>query len=104
MACGLHLTGRLRPECRMPFKGNDSFEELLKDPARFYDRPQAIADDKTLTGEQKLNLLESWARDEERLQVATEENMGGGESSRLDEVLVVLGRLRESTASSRAHH
>jgi hypothetical protein len=51
-------------------------------------------DDKTLTMEQKSSLLESWAADEQRLQIATEENMGGGESSRLDEVLEVLGRLR----------
>lgn len=74
--------------------GINKFEELLKDPSRFYGRPQAIADDKTLTLEQKLGLLESWAADEQRLQIATEENMGGGESSRLDEVLEVLGRLQ----------
>lgn len=88
----------------MPPPGINAFEELLKDPSRFYDRPQAIADDATLTGEQKLSLLESWAKDEERLQVATEENMGGGESSRLDEVLEVLGRLRDSNARSPLPH
>jgi hypothetical protein len=72
----------------------NKFEELLKDPSRFYDRPQAVVDDRTLSDQQKLRLLESWAADEQRLQIATEENMGGGESSRLDEVLEVLGRLR----------
>ena len=85
----------------MQLKGTNTFDELLKDPSRFFERPQAGADDKTLSGEQKLSLLESWAKDEERLQVATEENMGGGESSRLDEVLAVLARLRESEAPRR---
>jgi hypothetical protein len=72
----------------------ENFDEIRKDPSRYYAGPQAIADDKTLNGEQKLSLLESWAADEERLQAATGENMGGGESSRLDEVLAVLGQLR----------
>jgi hypothetical protein len=78
----------------MPYKGMNAFEDLLKNPSRFYPRPQAVADDRSLSNEQKLSLLESWAADEKRLQIATEENMGGGESSRLDEVLEVLGRLR----------
>lgn len=82
----------------------EKFDELLKDPSRHYSVPQAIAEDQNLSREQKLRLLESWAADEERLQVATEENMGGGESSRLDEVLEVLGRLRESDTRSVASH
>lgn len=88
----------------MPLKGINKFEELLKDPSRFYDGPQAIAEDKTLTAEQKFSLLESWAADEQRLQIATEENMGGGESSRLDEVLEVLGRLRDPDFKPPAVH
>jgi hypothetical protein len=88
----------------VPFKATYKFEELLKDPSRFYERPQAVIDDRTLSSEQKLSLLESWAKDEERLNVATEENMGGGENSRLDEVLSVLARLRESDASSPTRH
>jgi hypothetical protein len=88
----------------VPFKATHKFEELLKDPSRFYERPQAVADDKTLTGEQKLSLLESWAKDEERLNVATEENMGGGENSRLDEVLAVLVRLRGSADTPPTRH
>jgi hypothetical protein len=74
----------------------EKFDELLKDPSRYYSAPRAIEEDKNLSREQQLRLLESWASDEERLQVATEENMGGGESSCLDEVLEVLARLRKS--------
>jgi hypothetical protein len=62
----------------------EKFDELLKDPSRYYSAPRAIEEDKNLSREQQLRLLESWASDEERLQVATEENMGGGESSCLD--------------------
>jgi hypothetical protein len=82
----------------------EKFDEIRKDPSRYYDVPQAIADDKTLTEDQKLELLESWAADEERLHVATEENMGGGESGRLDEVLAVLGRLRNPDFRSPSRH
>ncbi len=88
----------------MPLKGVNRFEELLKNPARFYHGPQAIADDGSLSDEQKLRLLESWAADEQCLQIATEENMGGGESSRLDEVLEVLGRLRNPDFHPPAAH
>jgi hypothetical protein len=82
----------------------EKFDEIRKDPSRYYHGPQAIADDGDLTAEQKLSLLESWAADEERLLVATEENMGGGESSRLDEVLAVLGRLRRPDFRSTSSH
>jgi hypothetical protein len=82
----------------------EKFDEIRKDPSRYYDRPQEIADDKTMNVEQKLSLLESWAADEERLLVATAENMGGGESSRLDEVLAVLGRLRNPDFRSPSRH
>jgi hypothetical protein len=85
-------------------QGINRFEELLKDPSRFYNKPQAVVDDKTLTAEQKSALLESWAADEQRLLVATEENMGGGENSRLDEVLEVLGRLRNPDFRPPAAH
>lgn len=82
----------------------EKFDELLKDPSRYYSAPRAIEEDKNLSREQKLSLLESWAADEERLQVATEENMDGGEGSRLDEVLEVLGRLREPSARPAGRH
>ncbi len=87
----------------MNVKG-DKFDEIRKNPSRYYHGPQAIADDEDLTVEQKLSLLENWAADEERLLVATEENMGGGESSRLDEVLAVLGRLRSPDFRPSSRH
>jgi hypothetical protein len=94
---------RLAQECAMRVT-SEKFDEIRKNPSRFYRGPQALADDKALTEEQKLSLLESWAADEERLLVATEENMGGGESSRLDEVLAVLGRLRNPDSRLPSKH
>jgi hypothetical protein len=81
----------------------EKLDEIRKDPSRYYYGPQAVADDETLTMEQKLSLLESWAADEERLLVATEENMGGGENSRLDEVLAVIARLRSPDSRLPTH-
>ncbi|HEY3487314.1 MAG TPA: hypothetical protein VGL10_04555 [Gammaproteobacteria bacterium] len=77
---------------------SERFTEILKDPANYFDDPQMLADDVSLTPEQKIELLESWAVDERRLLVAVDENMSGGERSRLDEVLQALNRLKDIQA------
>jgi hypothetical protein len=62
-----------------------------------------VATDKRLTTEQKLSILERWEMDARELAVAEEENMAGGESSRLHEVLtarlLVSGRARKRKRS-----
>lgn len=70
------------------------YEEMLKDPKQHFNRPDEVLKAQSLSGQQKLAVLKAWQLDAEELQVATEENMGGGEPDLLDEVIAALGRLR----------
>lgn len=70
------------------------YEEMLKDPKQHFSRPDEVLKTQSLSGQQKLEVLKAWQLDAEELQVATEENMGGGEPDLLDEVIAALGRLR----------
>lgn len=70
------------------------YEEMLKDPKRYFKRPENVLDAVSLSKPQKMEILKAWQMDATELQVATEENMGGGEQDMLDEVISALGRLR----------
>ncbi len=72
----------------------------LLDPAAVFRSPDQIEHDPTLSREDKLAILESWEADARELAVAEEENMAGGEPSRLDEV--VAARVRVEGAQSQA--
>jgi hypothetical protein len=66
------------------------FDEALVNPAKVFDQPHDIVVSDALTTAQKRELLKRWEVDEQLLSVATEENMGGGEPSRLDEVRAAI--------------
>jgi hypothetical protein len=70
-----------------------SIDKARLDPASTYATPQDVADDERLTCEQKIEILKSWAYDEQRLAESEAEGMGGGERSIEREVLRVLGEL-----------
>lgn len=72
----------------------EQYEEMLKDPKQHFHRPEEVLKAKSLNGQQKLEILKAWQLDAEELQVAVEENMGGGEQDLMDEVMAALGRLR----------
>ena len=79
----------------------------LRDPSRVFEEPKDVATDKRLTAEQKLSILERWEMDARELAVAEEENMAGGESNRLHEVLnakqlVSAGTRRKKKAPTKA--
>lgn len=65
-------------------------KELAKlDPASVYKHPKNIGNDKTLTKEEKIDLLQRWAYDEREISVAEEENMQSGnnqQNNTLDEI------------------
>lgn len=65
----------------------------LADPSAVFSSPQDVVAASELTHEQKLAILRQWELDARELQVATEENMPGGEPARLDEVLAALAQL-----------
>ena len=61
--------------------------EAAANPTRFYKRPSEVVQDRRLSREQKLAVLEAWELEARELSVATEENMGGGEPDLLAEVV-----------------
>jgi hypothetical protein len=72
------------------------YDQALLNPAAIFKRPKDVLDTESLTTDQKLEVLKSWETDALQLSVATEENMGGGEPSRIEDVrhaIDVLTRL-----------
>jgi CBS domain-containing protein len=69
-------------------------------PAAVYSSPAQVEGDKALSRAEKLAILKSWEEDARELQVAESENMGGGEPSRLDEVVAARVRVAESESGS----
>lgn len=65
----------------------------LLDPASVFGSPEEVERDGTLSQEEKLAILGSWEEDAHELAVAEDESMGGGEPSRLEEVVAARARL-----------
>lgn len=68
-------------------------ERAMLNPAGEFTHPGDVLAEQTLTREQKIKLLKRWEYDARELEVAEEENMGGGSPSLLGEVLNTLMRL-----------
>jgi hypothetical protein len=61
--------------------------EAKANPTRYYRRPGDVVRDRRLTKKEKLAILEAWELEARELAVASEENMGGGEPSLLQDVV-----------------
>ena len=68
------------------------FVRALASPTSVFDRPDDVVTSQ-LTWEQKRKVLEQWEMDARAMEVATEENMSGGERARLGEVRNALRRM-----------
>ena len=68
-------------------------EKAMFDPTSVFACPDDVFCEKSLTREQKIKILRSWEYDARELEVAEEENMGGGPPDRLGDILKVLYRL-----------
>jgi hypothetical protein len=68
-------------------------EKLKSSPASVFKRPQDVLLANDLSTDEKRRVLEKWKEDAIALQVAADENMAGGENSRLDEVVAALNAL-----------
>jgi hypothetical protein len=74
------------------------YDKALLNPAAIFSRPKDVLDSDSLTTPQKMEVLLRWETDALLLSVATEENMDGGEPSRIEEVrhaIDVLKRLED---------
>ena len=72
------------------------YDRALLNPAAVFNMPNDVVKSDDLTTDQKMEVLKRWETDALLLSVATEENMGGGEPSRIEEVrhaIDVLTRL-----------
>ncbi len=68
-------------------------EKAMLDPESVFTSPDDVFDEQSLTREQKIKILRRWEYDARELEVAEEENMGGGPPDILDKILAVLHRL-----------
>ena len=68
-------------------------ERALMDPSAVFSEPDDVLIHPALTHRNKVDILCHWAYDAAQLSVAEEEGMGGGESSRIGQVLTALHRL-----------
>ena len=66
------------------------YDQALLNPAAVFKTPKDVFDTDALTTDQKLEVLKRWETDALLLSVATEENMGGGEPSRIEEVRAAI--------------
>lgn len=73
--------------------GAAEFEAALVSPTTVFDLPSEVVANTILTTRQKIEILKRWALDARQLQIATEENMSGGEPALLDEVNEALSML-----------
>jgi hypothetical protein len=62
------------------------FDRALLNPASVFKMPLDIVMTESLTAQQKLEVLKRWEADARLLEEATNENLSGGEPSRLGEV------------------
>ncbi len=69
------------------------------DPMAVFPTPDAVLEHPRLTHEEKTDILQRWKYDAFQLEVAEEENMGGGELSMLEQVLKALARLKDRAAA-----
>jgi hypothetical protein len=73
-----------------------NLDQAKIDPTSVFHRPKDVLKEKTLSREQKIDILKRWEYDERGLAVAEAENMqsaNGNRHSNLDEVLACLREL-----------
>ena len=68
-------------------------EKAMLNPRSEFSHPEEVLNQQTITREQKIKILRRWEYDARELEVAEEENMGGGPPSMLGDVLAALHRL-----------
>ncbi|MGB3139694.1 MAG: hypothetical protein WBB16_02750 [Aestuariivirga sp.] len=71
------------------------YDQALLTPQKIFELPMEVVETESLTTQQKLKVLKRWEADATDLEVASNENMTGGESSRLGEVRKAIHDLCE---------
>ena len=71
----------------------EHFAAMVLDPFGHFDSPMAVVAEPKLTKSEKLEVLRSMDQEARELEVAAEENMGGGETHPLAEVRKAIHHL-----------
>lgn len=77
-------------------------KKAMLDPVSVFKCPEDVLLEQSLTREEKIKVLRRWEYDARELEVAEEENMGGGPPDILDEVLRTLHRLQANIDTEHA--
>lgn len=74
------------------------FHQAMHDPEGTFPNPQEVIQDKSLSREQKIKILEQWEWDARELHVAEEENMPNhhGQPTQLSRIHEALRQLRDN--------
>lgn len=70
-----------------------NIEQAMFDPTSVFSCPDDVLYEQSLTREQKVKILHRWEYDARQLEVAEDENMAGGPSDLLDNILAALNEL-----------
>ncbi len=68
-------------------------EKALLDPSSVFSVPEDVLSAEGLSREQRIEILKRWEYDARELEVATEENMPGSNSSCLQDIINALDKL-----------
>lgn len=71
-------------------------EQALLSPSTVFETPAEVLTVPGLSHEERSKILEQWKLDAQRLEESADENMSGGERSRLSEVSKALTALEEN--------
>ena len=74
-------------------------KQAMDDPSSVFAAPAVVVQSGDVSREQKIQILRRWEYEARTLEVAQDENMMGGTSSRLAEVLDALHSLGEEGSS-----
>jgi hypothetical protein len=69
------------------------YDQALLTPERIFEDPMDVVVTRSLTAEQKMEVLKRWESGAQAMDVAAGENMTGGERSRLGEVRKAIDAL-----------
>lgn len=70
-----------------------NIEQAMLDPTSVFSSPDDVLNEQSLTRKQKFKILHQWEYDARQLEVAEDENMAGGPSDLLDNILAALNEL-----------
>jgi hypothetical protein len=74
-------------------------DEKVQKPSTYFDEPQEVVVDSSLSKPQKVEALETLEQDARQLAEASSEGMGGGESNNLHDVLIAKDTLALQSVS-----